>query len=1163
MGSVATLADISTEIFGGLNTSMPPSDLPPGASPLNQDIEFPEGAVKTRNGESPVFTTIAGNPSITGVKTYQTPDYINRLLVLAASGNLYRENSPGALTLVSSDILPNLLAQSNTLFGREYMMFYDGATGSDIPRQYDDTNFDRLSQGGVGAPPTIAPFLPPGATIIATAFGAVRANNQATITTTAPHGFTVGQSVTIAGLPNQQLPYTSLIFTAAAGIVTVTLVGGSTTGLIVGTNVIIANVSDPTFNGTFPIQDVLNGTQFTYAAITVTNAPSSSTPAGALATVLPSAGHEGTSYNVGDIVTINGGNFLGTVQITSVTAFAGAVLAMVVVNPGAAYVAGTAQLTTGGSGTGLEVDTTTNGAVLASASTSFNGTFTIESIPTPTSFTYQNLGPNLNLVASGGTATVVGNISGGLHGLSVAFITRQGYITIPAPPVYFYAPGNQLATVSNIPIGPSNIVGRLLIFTPYIAPPATAGAWYAVLPNMQINDNTTTSLVIDFTDTALIAGFSADYLFSQQELGECTFVAGYNSRTVALGERFKIPNFVNTEFDGGWNLGGGVSGSDVPLGWSVDGSFLFGNAGGSRDTVNGDWQDGYRVTGDGSSIVRGIIKQSAYQDFNGVAIINRNVGYSYRVRLVQSGLTAGGFFIEVYSPTVGYLGQATVPFNLIPTGRNQEFTGELIFAPGFATIPPDAVLRVYGGNTMNAGGWFTMDSIEIFPTLNPVNASNVRLSYVNNPESIDGITGNVTVRPGDGQTLRAGFPLRTAFYVGKDHYLGYFTDDGKNEPSSWQFTEVSATIGICGPRAVAWTEEWAVFAERSGLYILMGGDPIKIMQEIQEDASQTGKICWNSINWNYGYKIWIVIDQIKKRILVGAPVNGATSPNVIFLMDYRFNSTPEYIASGPGVVYSQFTGGLLSHGASRKWTIWNLSCPSGGIIERFDGTAELFLGGTSDGNVYNLPASSYLDNGQPIVSFWQGYGMPANREEHELQTLKGPLRSHNKLCGYLSGRVIGSATLPGAVSTIAQITTGIVRVSMSLAHNLAVGDYVIVSTAVDTTYNGWFKVVSVPSVTDFTYLRTTAKPSTTGATVSGTLNIYAIGPDRTIRVRGVSLTQPDPSAPAADFERPMNIMGERIFFKVGTSVPGAWFQMEKMISSMKQHPTAPVRGRGL
>jgi hypothetical protein len=114
----------------------------------------------------------------------------------------------------------------------------------------------------------------------------------------------------------------------------------------------------------------------------------------------------------------------------------------------------------------------------------------------------------------------------------------------------------------------------------------------------------------------------------------------------------------------------------------------------------------------------------------------------------------------------------------------------------------------------------------------PFNYSTARFSHSFNPESYDGTTGQVQIRPNNGQQLRAGFPLRSNLYLAKDHYLCYVTDDGVNEPSSWAVNEVSATIGICGPNACDWTEEWAAFAERSGLYVIWGGDPVKISQEI-------------------------------------------------------------------------------------------------------------------------------------------------------------------------------------------------------------------------------------------------------------------------------------------------------------------------------------------
>ncbi len=51
------------------------------------------------------------------------------------------------------------------------------------------------------------------------------------------------------------------------------------------------------------------------------------------------------------------------------------------------------------------------------------------------------------------------------------------------------------------------MIGRLLIFTPYLTPPATTGTFYSIRQTdsaistvMQINDNTTTSLSVNFTN---------------------------------------------------------------------------------------------------------------------------------------------------------------------------------------------------------------------------------------------------------------------------------------------------------------------------------------------------------------------------------------------------------------------------------------------------------------------------------------------------------------------------------------------------------------------------------------------------------------------------------------------------------------------------------------
>ena len=1245
--SIKTLVDIPVDILGGRNTSMAPSDLPIGASPDNQDVVFPEGTVETRNGISPFFAAPLSPPSsVTGLKTYITPDFITRLMAYDDLGTLWQENPVGAMQQISSGNIPGNLYQSDTLFGREYMAFYNGPVGNDMPRQYDNQYYDRVSQCGPGSSPIVSPYIPSAAAIIngasspvtivasptglvlgglfhppgspfsyytyftcttgaahgltvgdttviagststgynsfngpwvvasvpnstsftvdvsimtsahytagnggggtstkTTGYSAVRLSNQVTVTTTYANGFQAGWTVQISGLPNQVLSYTSLTFTAASGVVTVTLNGGSTAGLYPGTMVIVAGVSDNTFNGTFPVDTVISNTQFTYSALTASMSPSSYIPEGWVDSANPDSGGSG-GYVTDDVLAIVGGNGTGAVQVSSVDGL-GNPLAYTVISPGGGYSAGTSS-TAGGTGSGATIDITVGGLTLASVSTSFNGLFTIVSLPTITSFTYTQLGPDYSINSAGGLATIVGNISGGLHQVSVAFITRQGYITNPASPQSFYAPGNQLASVGRIPTGPSNIVGRLLIFTPAITPPATNGTFYSITATMQINDNTTTSLIVDFNDATLISSFNAEYLFGQQELGECSFVAPYNSRLLWMGERNKLQNFVNLSFDGGWSLGAGAGASDLPLGWTSDVTY---GAGASRDTTFAAWQDALRITGDGTALNRGMVYQGAYQDWLAVGIIRQNTAYSYRARIWAHSMTTGNCTIDLHSASSGVLGSAVIPYSAMSGSYSAELIGTLVTAQ--SSIPTDLQLRVYGGGTINSGGFFTIDCIEIFPTLTPANSSVARVSYVNNPESYDGVTGTITVRPNDGQSLRAGFPIRNNYYLAKDHYLCYVADNGQ-EPALWPVNEVSATIGICGPNAWDTTEEWAVFAERTGVYVCMGSDPIKIMQEIQEDASNSGKVCWNSINWDYGHTLWVLIDQQNKRILVGAPTGSATSPNIIFMMDYKFSSTPDYIAAGPGVVYSQFTGRILSHGAARKWTIWNISSPAVAFSERPDGTAIALLGnGASNGKIYNLPSGNYTDDGAPINSYYQTSALPQTELEQALQ-----LRSQRKLHAYASGRVIGSAALPGTVSSMTW-NVGTVSVTMSQSHGLAVGQWVIVSNAADATYNGWQQVVTIISPSVFTFLLASVTyPSTTGASVCGTIDFQSIASNRTARIRGIDVSD----SSAGDFERNLNIQSERVIYQFGTGIPGAHWRIEKFFASMRVDAITPVRG---
>jgi hypothetical protein len=956
------LTDVPIEVFGGYCPAMVPSNLPSGAANIAQDVMFPQAGVRTRGGlgTGVAFggTAIPAGASINGLKTYLTPSGGKRLMVWDSVGDMFKENPQGTLNLINSRPYQNLYYESQTLFGREYQTFFDANGGFDIPRQYDDTNWDRVSQVGPGVAP-VAGDESISQAIFASATGLGLIGTLA-VASGSQSGFLVTLVLTVTG--NLGL---------VAAVCTNVIAGGSFVGTSrafrPGDQWVIAGVGAG-YNGTWAILSC-RVTGVTQLTITYVSNVSGLAPVGAAGT----SSHP--YYQV-----INSGAVTVKPSVDGAIVIAGAGVAGYNTNC-------TARIT--------------------------NISASIFGVIIPGVFGLANSG--------NGTWSPVGNIDAGVHQVTVAYVTRQGFITQAAPPFSWTAAGSKRVIVGAIPTGPPNVQARLLLFTPVITAPATTGTFYSLPAGsnqfdnssvMLIPDNVTTQVTVNFSDAILISGFNGEYLFSELELGECAFFIPYNSRTVWLGERSKLPNFENLTFDGGFT-------GTVPNGWTPDASSGAGGSSAIAGVLPADWGDAYAITGDGVTGTRGKITQSAYQDYLQVAILQPNTSYSVRVRVRSSGvLVAGTLHINLTSASGAFTTAGLSVAAAQATAKYQEFTAAITDVP-LASPPADLLLQVYADGTPTNGGVFLVDSIEVFPTLSPANASIARLSRAFNPESFDSVTGQVQIRTGDGQQLRAGFPLRNSLYLAKDHYLGYVTDDGVNEPASWQFTEVSATIGICGPNAVDWSEEWAAFAERSGLYLCWGSDPVKITSEIQNDASDSGKITWESINWTAAHTIWVRIDKINRMILVGAPVNGATSPNVVFMMDYTWLDSPEDIASAGMVNYSNYTGKLLAHGRGRRWALWNIQANSMWFAERADGTAQPFFGGVGNAKVFWQRDVSIQgsDNGVAIASQYQSYPAPSSMEEQMYQ-----LRAHRKLLGYLKFRAIGAGTLNLAVTTAQRST---------------------------------------------------------------------------------------------------------------------------------------------
>ena len=551
------------------------------------------------------------------------------------------------------------------------------------------------------------------------------------------------------------------------------------------------------------------------------------------------------------------------------------------------------------------------------------------------------------------------------------------------------------------------------MFTPAIIPPATSGPFFyfdgpveagssGTFASMVISDDVTTSIILDFSDSTLQAAISSTNLFNLLELGECACTAAYNERTFWCGERNKVTNFLNTTFDGGFDVT-----NTFPLGWTLDQT---NGAGGGSALAQGQpvyYGDAYAIKGDGVSLLRGLITENAFQDWLGVPIIDINTDYSIRFRArygTTGGGAAGDLVVQIYSPTMGVVGAAIIHFNQL-TGTYQEFITPIFTAR--TVIPQDLVLQVYSTNTLTNGVFFLVENIEVFPTRQPFINTTVRGSYALDPESFDQSTGYQIVGADDG------YPVRSIFNLldGKLYYvreLGLYAtqDDGQNEPSLWPVVEISATVGTGSAKGVGVGESWAIIAHKTGAYIFWGSEPVKITQEIQPD--------WDTINWAYDHTIYVVVDTTNKRIHIGAPVGGSTVPNVEFVCDYaqlansEGQTSAQDIASHPQAYYSVYNPTkVVAPGKARKWTLWNISMNCATQAIRSDGSYHLLRGNAvGNGKVYDQLTTQTSDDGVAINCPYQTAFMPQIDDEQALQ-----LGAHRKLFKYLTGYATGSGQL--------------------------------------------------------------------------------------------------------------------------------------------------------
>jgi len=983
-------------------------------------------------------------------------------LALDAAGVLWEEDvtsNPGSFNLYDPLILPGSFARSVTAEDEEWMVFSNLIAGTDIPRH--GSNLDRTSQVGPGAGPQVTGQS--GGTnvyaIVASPNGLTQAPAAsdpsdpghlfAANWSTGPFSTAPGNVLTVFYKDAVVHPTADPLLVPGGGVYVSISAPGSLTGLT-GTYMITGVGQGVPPGGShacwyFTVQTIATGSVFVPGTDGVTG--TYELTLATLTTTAPAAIQAGDTATLAGVTapawdgaytitaTINGGQY----QITA-TSLTGNVATYNYTPIGASpNIQANEQITVSGC---------TNGPVVGGTSI-FNVTNATVGSATASQFTVNLNGANVSTAAEnggalvngtifqfdpglsfagtstnpiygnsgGGTVTVSGPLGSGVRQAVTIFVTRNGYLTAPSPPVLFETTGaDSVIQASNILQGPPNVIARIVAFTGanggnffYIPVPVTVQSLGQPITYTatQINDNTSTTATFRFTDAVLLAATAIDIegnnLFNQVELGSSTWDIAYADRMFYGGENNKIQNLDNPTFDGGT-----LPGLTTPPGWTADPT----NGGGGSIVNSPIFGFSYRISNQTGSTqgTYGLITQSAYQDAYKVPIILPNTAYSIRVRAEASAaIASGNLVIDLFSPSTGIqYGNFTLPLASLTTSMGL-YAGTLMTQQFQTSVPTDLQLRVYVTNIPN-GATLLVDRLEPFPTNQPVLGTELQGSYVGNLEAFDGVTGPLGVGSQNNQPALGAFINYDILYILKSGSLLSTSDSPGNEPSAWTVREVDSKVGVCGVNAYDWGEEWAVWANVAGLWAFNGGKPVKISQENQP--------LWNAIAWLYGDTIWVRNDIVNRRILVGvpmatpnqwlpnAPTNAnPTSPNVILMMNYKELNSFNDLVERAGVKVN-YSGKLIAWDMSRKWAPWQIACPYADFITRQDSTAPLFFcNGTANSEISQQVSGQLNDNGVVIDSLYTTYGFVKDSDRAQF----GPLLSaHRNLYKYLDMNLSGT-----------------------------------------------------------------------------------------------------------------------------------------------------------
>jgi hypothetical protein len=315
---------------------------------------------------------------------------------------------------------------------------------------------------------------------------------------------------------------------------------------------------------------------------------------------------------------------------------------------------------------------------------------------------------------------------------------------------------------------------------------------------------------------------------------------------------------------------------------------------------------------------------------------------------------ANWFFIS-NDPVSGTIGSRPVPFNAPAT---LAFVMNVSDADITASADSAADNFLFFTQAADGTGPFFPGFVVAYGQRMCYGAGTVLLvSPANNPQQIALDQASVTM-PSQ-RKMGFAFPLQgsTELYITGERWTARTTDTS-DIPATWaQPVLVSDALGAPFPGCVAYKTggRYAWIVTENGPYLFdgaFGTNPLTyLISGIDAEGVPLG---WARVNWTAAYAIQCADDVKNLKLYIAAPLDGATDPTHLFVIDYRNGKEFDTCDISLDVITDRAT------------------IPGIGVVKEVaSGLSNLWIGPPAAGNVVHFDILTRNDSGLAIDNFWQ------------------------------------------------------------------------------------------------------------------------------------------------------------------------------------------------